>query len=242
MSLLSLTRPLLAGVLHSFEPDHISTVSVLAAENAIKKKRVTLKTVFIASQWAFGHSVTLLLFGGIALFFRTVLLSFIEDISFYAELMVGPIMIWLGIAAIRRNHTLKELITDHKKIEAHEHDPNNFIHLHGKSGEEIAMNPINRSFWVGMLHGLAGTGGALTSVLVLSAQTVNEAIWILIVESVGVILAMAVYSYVLIFAMSRFIERNMAIFKWLNALLGVVCIVVGGMLLYHVLSIWPVLN
>ena len=98
------------------------------------------------------------------------------------------------------------------------------------------MNPINRSFWVGMLHGLAGTGGALTSALILSAQTISEAIWILIIESVGVILAMAVYSYVLIFTMSRFIERNMSIFKWLNALVGIISIVVGGLLLYNTIT------
>ncbi|TCI93740.1 hypothetical protein [Tenacibaculum sp. M341] len=234
MSFLNFTRPLIAGVLHSFEPDHISAVSVLAAENAIKKKKVTLKSVFTASQWAFGHSVTLLLFGGIALLFRTLLLSFIEDISFYAEVAVGPIMIWLGITAIRRNHKLKEMMADHKKIEEHEHDPGNLIHLHGKSGEEIAMNPINRSFWIGMLHGLAGTGGALTSALVISASTISEAIWILVVESLGVIIAMAAYSYVLIFTMSRFIERNMSIFKWLNASIGIISIIVGCVWIYRI--------
>lgn len=234
MSFLNLTRPLIAGILHSFEPDHISAVSVLAAENVIKKKKVTLKTVFIASQWAFGHSVTLLLFGGIALLFRTLLLSFIEDISFYAEAAVGPIMIWLGITAVRRNHKLKEMMADHKKIEEHEHDPGNLIHLHGKSGEEIAMNPINRSFWIGMLHGLAGTGGALTSALVISASTISEAIWILVIESLGVIIAMAAYSYVLIFTMSRFIERNMSIFKWLNASIGIISIIVGCIWIYKI--------
>ncbi len=234
MSFLNFTRPLIAGVLHSFEPDHISAVSVLAAENAIKKKKVTLKSVFTASQWAFGHSVTLLLFGGIALLFRTLLLSFIEDISFYAEVAVGPIMIWLGITAIRRNHKLKEMMVDHKKIEEHEHDPGNLIHLHGKSGEEIAMNPINRSFWIGMLHGLAGTGGALTSALVISASTISEAIWILVVESLGVVIAMAAYSYVLIFTMSRFIERNMSIFKWLNASIGIISIIVGCVWIYRI--------
>ncbi len=236
MNFLNLTRPLIAGILHSFEPDHISAVSVLAADNAIQKKKVTLKTVFTASQWAFGHSVTLLLFGGIALLFRSVLLSFIENISYFAEIMVGPIMIWLGLVAIKRNHKLKALMTDHKKIEEHEHDPGNLIHLHGKSGEEIAMNPINRSFWIGMLHGLAGTGGALTSALILSASTITEAIWILVIESVGVIVAMAVYSYVLIFTMSRFIERNIAIFKWLNAMIGIISILIGVLWLYKTLA------
>ncbi|WP_103071768.1 hypothetical protein [Aquimarina sediminis] len=235
MNLMNLARPLLAGVLHSFEPDHMSAVSVLAAENAIQKKKISFKTAITASQWALGHSVTLLMFGGIALAFRAALHTFVESISFFAEFSVGPIMVWLGIMAIKRNHKINEMMADHKKIEAHDHVAGNPIHLHGKRGEEIAMNPINRSFWVGMLHGLAGTGGALTSALVISADTVSDAIWILIVESIGVILSMGVYSYVLIFAMSRFIERNVSIFKWMNGVLGVISIIVGLMVLESVL-------
>ena len=231
MNIMSLTRPLIAGVLHSFEPDHMSAVSVLAAENAIQKKKVSLKMVLTASQWALGHSVTLLLFGGIALAFRAALLAFVENISFWAEFSVGPIMIWLGVMAIRRNHKINEMMADHKKIEEHEHLANNPIHLHGKSGEEIAMNPINRSFWIGMLHGLAGTGGALTSALIISADTVSDAIVILIVESIGIIISMAVYSYVLIFTMSRFIERNMSVFKWMNGVIGVISIIIGLIML-----------
>ena len=232
MSFINLTRPFIAGVLHSFEPDHMSAVSVLAAENAVNDKKVTFKTVLSASQWALGHSVTLLLFGGIALLFKTALSAFVNDISFWAEMSVGPIMIWLGIIAIKRNHKINEMMADHKKIEAHEHEATNPIHLHGKMGEEIAMNPINRSFWVGMLHGLAGTGGALTSALIISANSMSEAILILVIESVGVILAIAVYSYVLIYAMSRFIERNMSVFKWMNGIIGFISIVVGIYMIY----------
>ena len=234
MNFMNLTRPLIAGILHSFEADHISAVSVLAAENAINKKKVTFKTVFTASQWALGHSVTLLLFGGIALIFKSALSTFVNDISYWAELSIGPIMIWLGIVAIRRNHKINEMMADHKKIEAHEHEASNPIHLHGKMGEEIVMNPINKSFWIGMLHGLAGTGGALTSALIISATTMSEAILILIIESIGVILSMAVYSYVLIYAMSRFIERNMSIFKWMNGVVGVISILVGIWMIYGV--------
>ena len=202
MTLASLIRPLMAGILHSFEPDHVTAVSVLATENAINKEKVSFKTVFKASQWAFGHSVTLLLFGGFALLFKSMATLFINDISLYAELAVGPIMIWLGIVAIKRNHTINEMVKDHKKIEAHEHDLSNPIHLHGTKGEEIAVNPMNKSFWdIGMLHGLAGTGGALTSALVLSSTTVADAILILAVESIGIIVAMGVYSYVLIHVM-----------------------------------------
>lgn len=233
MSFTSLIRPLMAGILHSFEPDHVTAVSVLATENAINKKKVSFKTVFKASQWAFGHSATLLLFGAVALLFKNMATLVVTDISFYAELAVGPIMIWLGLIAIKRNHAINEMVKDHKKIEAHEHNLSNPIHLHGTQGEEIAVNPMNKSFWIGMLHGLAGTGGALTSALVLSSATVGDAILILAVESLGIIVAMGVYSYVLIAVMSRFLERNLSIFKWMNGIAGLASIIIGGVWIYN---------
>ena len=233
MNILSFSRPLLAGVLHSFEPDHVTAVSVLAADNAIKKRKTSFATIISASQWALGHSATLLLFGMIALLFKSSVQTVVEDISFWAELAVGPIMIVLGLQAIKRNHKINKMMRDHKKIEEHDHLNSNPIHLHGKKGEEIAMNPMNRSFWVGMVHGLAGTGGMLTSALVISASTIGESIMILVIESVGIILAMGVYSYVLITTMSRFIERNMIIFKWMNGLAGLASILVGLFWLYN---------
>lgn len=223
----------MAGILHSFEPDHVTAISVLATENAISKQKVTFKTMFKASQWAMGHSVTLLLFGGIALLFKSSAELFVEDISFWAELAVGPIMLWLGIVAIKRNHKISEMMQEHKKIEEHDHLDSNPIHLHGKSGEEIAMNPMQRSFWIGMLHGLAGTGGALTSALVLSAATTFDAVMVLIIESIGIIVAMGIYSYTLVSVMSRFLEKNLSIFKWMNGIAGLASILIGIYWIYN---------
>ena len=233
MTFTNLIRPLMAGVLHSFEPDHVTAVSVLASEKAISQEKTSFKTIIQASQWALGHSATLLLFGGMALLFKATLEQLVNDISFWAEAAVGPIMVWLGIVAIRRNYKINEMMADHKRIEEHDHLDSNPIHLHGKSGEEIAMNPIKRSFWVGMLHGLAGTGGSLTSALVIGSDTTSEALLILGVESLGIILAMGIYSYTLIFVMSRFIERNLAIFKWMNGLAGLASIAIGTFWIYN---------
>ena len=236
MSFFSFSRPLLAGILHSFEPDHVTAVSVLATENAIQKKKTSFSVIFKASQWALGHSVTLLLFGSIALIFKSTIQVLVEDISFWAEAAVGPIMIWLGLMAIKRNHRINELMKDHKRIEEHDHMDSNPIHLHGKKGEEIAMNPMNKSFWVGMLHGLAGTGGVLTSALVISATTLTESVMVLVIESIGIVLAMLVYSYVLITTMSRFVERNMLIFKWMNGIAGLVSIFIGCYWIFNVVG------
>ena len=223
----------MAGILHSFEPDHVTAVSVLATEKAIRKEKPSFITILKASQWALGHSATLLLFGSIAIAFKSVMGVFINNLSGYAEIAVGPIMIWLGIMAIRRNHKINAMLQNHKKIEAHDHTKAKPIHLHGKAGEEIAMNPMNKSFWIGMLHGLAGTGGVLTSALILSADTFMDAVLILMVESVGIIVAMGIYSYSLVAILSRFIEKNLAIFKWVNGLAGILAIILGIIWVYN---------
>ncbi|OHX65863.1 cytochrome c biogenesis protein CcdA [Flammeovirga pacifica] len=233
MTFANIIRPLMAGVLHSFEPDHVTAVSVLASENAIKQQKTSMKNVLRASQWALGHSVTLILLGGVALLFKNTLEVFVSNLSQWAEFSVGPIMIWLGIVSIKRNHKINEMMQDHKKIEEHDHLDSNLIHLHGKQGEEIAMNPMSRSFWVGMLHGLAGTGGALTSALILSSKTTFDAIMILMIESVGIIIAMGIYSYALLSVLSRFIERNISIFKWMNGCAGLASILIGLYWMYN---------
>ncbi|MBL4746603.1 MAG: hypothetical protein JKY08_09585 [Flavobacteriaceae bacterium] len=210
MSTLSLLRPLMTGILHSFEPDHVTAITVLATENATTKEKTNFKTVLKASQWAFGHSATLLIFGGLALLFKASLGSFVDEISFWADIAVGPIMLWLGIVAIRRNKTIEKTLNT-KSTE---------IHTHNRS-------PFSKSFWVGMVHGLAGTGGALTSALVLSADTTMDAIIILLVECAGIIIAMGIYSYTLISVLSKFFKKNISIYKWMNGMAGVASILLG---------------
>jgi nickel/cobalt exporter len=223
------TDSILLGIQHSFEPDHMAAVSVLASEKANNKIR-TSKLIWRSSQWALGHSVSLILFSIFALLLKSALPL---NISTYAEMAVGPVMIWLGISAIRRNHKLKKMMAVHKVIAEHTHI-NNALHIHGKQGQEIAMNPLSRSFWVGMLHGLAGTGGACAIALVLASENTGTAIGIIILQSVGIVLAMTTYSLVLAFSVSRFIERNQVAFKSMNAIVGIFSIGVGCLWIYNI--------
>jgi hypothetical protein len=142
-------------------------------------------------------------------------------------------MIWLGVSAIRRNHKLKKMMAAHKVFAEHEH-VNNALHIHGRQGQEIAMNPLSRSFWVGMLHGLAGTGGACAIALVLASENTSTAIMIIVLQSAGIILAMTAYSCVLAFSVSRFIERNQVAFKSMNAIVGLFSIGVGCLWIYNI--------
>ncbi|WP_207421248.1 hypothetical protein [Desertivirga brevis] len=231
MSILNISRPLLAGVLHSFEPDHVTAVSVLAAENAASKKRLSWRVMLRASQWALGHSVTLLLFGGIALIFKSSLHFFVSDISQWAQICIGPIMILLGIQAIKRNKRIDVMMARYQQKTLHLNQ--NTDHLQPTHVQEKTAGPFNRSFWVGMLHGLAGTGGVLTSALVISASTMQESIMVLVIESIGIIITMGIYSYALISTMSRFLQKNMILFKWMNGIAGIASAALGCYFIYE---------
>lgn len=221
---------ILLGVQHSFEPDHMAAISVLASDKS-KHKISFHKLVWRSSQWALGHSVSLIIFSIFALLLKAV---FPFELSRYAEIIVGPVMIALGISAIQRNHKLKKMMAIHKKIEDHAHLGNG-LHLHGKEGEEIVINPLNRSFWVGMLHGLAGTGGACAVALILASENANQACCIILFQSLGILVAMTTYSCVLAFSVSRFIERNQVAFKLVNSLVGIFSILVGCYWIFKVL-------
>jgi len=236
MNFLQITRPLLAGILHSFEPDHITAVSVLASEQAIRKKKMSWGVIFRASQWALGHSVTLLIFGGIALIFKASLHEYVTHISEWAEIAVGPIMVLLGIKAIRSNAKMDDMARNNENHVGHNHVSTKTVHLHGKNGEIIEMKPLTRSFWVGMIHGLAGTGGALTTALVISATTIQASVMVLVIESLGIIVTMSLYSYVLISTMSRYLKKNMVIFKWINGIAGLGSTIVGLLVIYNALN------
>ena len=87
-----------------------------------------------------------------------------------------------------------------------------------------------------MIHGLAGTGGALTTALVISAATIQASIMVLVIESAGIIITMSLYSYVLISTMSRYLKKNLAVFLWINGLAGLGSVAVGCLLVYKILA------
>ena len=196
---------LLLGVQHSFEPDHMAAVSVLASDkNQSPGQR--WKLIWRSSHWALGHSFTLILFAVLVLLLKSTLSL---EVSGKVEMLIGPLMIWLGIVAILRNFR--------------------------KNGEKIpnpSSQKFSRSFWVGMVHGLAGTGGACAVALALAASDASTAVWIIILQSIGIIVSMSAYGYFFAFSINKFAGRREAILKIINYTVGTFSIIIGFITLY----------
>ncbi|SDF75340.1 HupE / UreJ protein [Dyadobacter soli] len=208
---------LLLGVQHSFEPDHMAAVSVLATEekqtttqpDAAEPGRdqrgaMRWKLIWRSSHWALGHSLTLILFAILVLLLKSTMSLHIAD---RVEMLVGPLMIWLGVQAIRRNF----------KTES----------------PAPAQRKVSRSFWVGMVHGLAGTGGACAVALTLAARDAMTAVWIIILQSVGIILSMSAYGYFFAFSIGRFAGKRERFLMIVNYLVGAFSIIIGAITLFE---------
>jgi nickel/cobalt exporter len=122
-------------------------------------------------------------------------------------------MIWLGVVAIRRNFT-----KDHTLNLA------------------APTQKVSRSFWVGMVHGLAGTGGACAVALTLAASDAATAVWIIVFQSVGIILSMSAYGYFFAAGINRYATKRETFLKIINYVVGTLSIIIGSITLYESLA------
>ena len=136
---------LLLGCLHALEADHIITVT-----NLVLNKDSLKKSLRLALQWGFGHSLTLTI---LAILVFSLDTAFMALMSTSAEQMVGATMIFLGVIVffqeLKQNSKFK--VFAHKDVET--------------SGSQL--------FGVGVLHGVAGS----TSIFLLIPVALTKSIW-----------------------------------------------------------------
>ncbi len=135
------------GVRHAVDPDHLVAVSTIVSRN-----KSIVRSSLAGALWGLGHTASLLICGTMVLALR---LSIPESFVTMAESAVAVMLVLLGMNALRR--AVKDVRT-HRTAEAGLHD-----HCH-------AFDIGFRSFLVGMVHGLAGTG-ALTILVVAAAPS-----------------------------------------------------------------------
>ena len=128
-------------------------------------------------------------------------------------------MIFLGISAILRVFRVTRIVKD---VAATKREIQQKTH-----GKFALFSGFNRSFFVGMFHGLAGTGAAVSIALTLSADNVYIALAVIVVQCLGILVAMTIYSLVLI----RFIDHasgsHRKFLNYINILVGGFSLFIG---------------
>lgn len=215
------------GLQHAFEPDHVAAVSTQISKGRFAHSKQAIKTGALKSSalgalWGAGHTTTLVLMGFLA---YGLAVKIQQNVFSSFEFMVGLMLVFLAVTTILN----KKIKLTHKHPHQHqdgtihfdEHNHNDYDHRHG-----------HRSYLIGCIHGLAGSG----SLVVLTAATLSNTtmmIGFILLFGIGSILGMALISGLmgLPFALSSKTTSISRIFRYTA---GTLSLAIGANILYQV--------
>jgi hypothetical protein len=211
--ILALVSGATLGCLHAFDIDHVVAVSTFAGKRSNKWEAGRM-----GAMWGLGHTVVLLVLGGILIVFR---LSIPVMIQQWSEVLVGILLIVLGAWAIR--DVLRE---KNVHIHKHTHQGQEHIHFHSHAGaKHHTHNHAHSLFALGALHGFAGTGPVVVIIPVAFATSWIPGITFLAVFGLGSMMAMAIFSLLLSSAVSQ--VRSARVLTITRGIAGCASLIVG---------------
>ncbi len=214
---------LMIGLVHAFEPDHLSAVStqLLKNNNNTKdSKKLDLRNLTIISSlrgalWGMGHTSSIILIG---LLIAGLSLNIPDDFFISAEVVVGFMLITLGVFTFTNKSIFKQ-----KHIHPHKHS-NGISHTHSHTHNENHKHG-HKAYLIGCIHGIAGSGGLVA----LTASTMNGfdmMMYFLILFGIGSIIGMTVASG-LIGLPLIFLSKISSITKYLRYVIASITFIIG---------------
>ena len=176
---------LLAGLLHVFAgADHLAALAPLSLRAGRRGWTVGLR-------WGLGHSAGVVVVAVVVFGLRQVLP--LEAMSTWGERLVGVTMIALGLWGLR------SLFRDRLHAHEHTHGGKGHVHFHVHQPDEdhraaSAHVHTHAAFWVGTLHGLAGTAHLVGVLPSLALPTGAETAGYLTAFAIGTIVAMTAFA------------------------------------------------
>jgi ABC-type nickel/cobalt efflux system permease component RcnA len=234
------------GFLHALEIDHMLAVTTFVT----RRPRLAVAAGF-GARWGLGHSIAVLLAGGLLLATGVKLPARFDAIG---EAVVGLVLVGLGLWAWRSAarlhlHTPEEhgghahvhvhdaradahphehehgQVHEHARHVSppdHHHHHHDHPHPHAHAGHEHEGITL-----VGLMHGLAGTSAVVALVPVTMLQSLPVGLGYLVMFGVGVTAAMTLFAMAAAYAMRQAAERSLAWGRRATRLVGSAGIVVG---------------
>lgn len=230
LSNLSLGSTLLIGVVigfkHSLETDHLLAVSTLVA-----RERDVWRSMMLGAVWGLGHTATLLVMGLLIIGLRW---QVSESVATLLQCGVALMLMFLGTRTVWDWHRGQ----GHVCVHSHDHNGQAHAHAHFhrfgahdcardeecaqkcESVRPVAMSAGRRqSFWVGAVHGLAGSAAFMLLVL----ATIPHPLWALLyiaLFGLGSVGGMCLVSALLSWSLQRAQHRCLALRRVLHGAIG----------------------
>ncbi|MFD3450136.1 sulfite exporter TauE/SafE family protein [Microbacteriaceae bacterium 4G12] len=213
---------LVLGIKHAIEPDHVIAVSTIASQSK-KLFRSTLAGVF----WGIGHTATLFIVGTILILMKG---EIPEKWAMSLEFLVGIMLVYLGVTTVfsfKNIHVHKHTHDgeEHKHIHSHVH---NGKHEHTHEHKKVSYL---KSMFIGLVHGLAGSG-AMVVLTMSTVKNVWEAAIYILIFGVGTVIGMLFFT-TLIGLPFVFSAKKVNLNKTLTQITGGVSIVFGIYYMYN---------
>lgn len=218
----------LMGILHAKDPDHVAAVSTIVSE-----RESLWSSAIIGGIWGVGHSLALII-AGVAV----LLLDFeiTPETSRWLEFSVGIMLILLGLNVFRKLVTGKKL-----HFHEHSHGDHKHVHLHTHEngatpdGSHHLLRFSPRALIVGMVHGLAGSGGLMLAIIPTIDSRSLGLIYILIfgIGSIGGMIIMSLLVGLPFHLTARRLDKLNTIFQ---IVAGIASIAVGAIVAFENLA------
>lgn len=181
------------GLKHAIEPDHLAAVSTIVSD----RKNIWSASL-IGGLWGVGHTISLMIAGMLVMLAHFQISA---RLALILEFFVALMLIGLGIDALRKlahggqihwhahrhggiTHAHPHI---HEKEKAHSHERAAEVRTH--HGFKLSPRPL----FVGMVHGLAGSGALMLLILSTVSSPVVGTLYVLIfgVGSIGGMILMS---------------------------------------------------
>lgn len=216
------------GIQHAFEADHISAVSTQILKSKLVKKSTKqllresiTKSSILGAVWGAGHTTTLILIGFLV---YVLAITLTDQIFSGLEFAVGIMLVFLGITTIIN----KKIQFKHKHPHSHK---DGTIHLDEHDHDDSDHGHTHKSYLIGMIHGLAGSG----SLVVLTAFTfdsVGMMLGFIVIFGIGSMAGMALVGSLMGIPLA-FGNRIVLIQKIFRYVSGTLSLVIGLNIMYQ---------
>lgn len=206
---------LVVGVRHAFEPDHLAAVSTMVTETRGGRRGALLGAI-----WGVGHTLALVIVGVALLIAGSLVPARVESAL---ELAVAVMLVGLGTRAIVR------AVRDGRagSVSPHSHGGQRHVHAVPDGGHvHLGETPLAwRPLAIGVIHGLAGSGGLTALVFAELPSDAARVVYIALFGA-GSIAGMALASGLAGASLAR-VTRGPETMRRLGAAAGLLSIVVG---------------
>lgn len=215
--LVTYATALMLGTLHALEADHMAAVTSFAVRRPGLRESVSFGV-----RWSIGHGAAILIIGTLLIVVGTQLP---ESTSHWLERGVGVMMVLLGVWAFRGARALHAHTHSHDAGVVHGH-----VHSHAVGDSHDHGHAVTA---VGLLHGLAGSGGAMLLIPVATVDTALGGILFLVLFGIGTIAGMALWGLIAGVVLGRTAERSVRLTRMLARITGVFTIIIGLVWLFR---------